>query len=152
MRFLAFILYADHISQLTQFHIASSAVRNQGRKSEEPPTGLIRDGDRLAVNGEVGGDCVVTGKADFLAAGHSHAVYAADDRFLHMRMESTILLKSSMYDRILRVSCCNTRSILSCCRRCRRVGSRAVNIVATTERSVEEFSKPAMTPFTISVV
>jgi hypothetical protein len=31
-------------------------------------------------------------------------------------------------------------------------GPVPVNIVATTSRSVEEFSKPAMTPFTISVV
>ena len=40
IRFLALILYALHISQLTQFHMASSMERNQGRKSVEPPSGL----------------------------------------------------------------------------------------------------------------
>src|SRR5512135_375312 len=33
------ILYPDHISQLMQLHMASSMVRYQGRKSDEPPTG-----------------------------------------------------------------------------------------------------------------
>ena len=36
---LAFILYADHVSQETQLHMASSNPRNHGRKSVEPPSG-----------------------------------------------------------------------------------------------------------------
>jgi hypothetical protein len=55
-----------------QFHMASSADKNQGKKSDEPPT--------VAEDRQVGGHGQVAGHADLLPAGHAHAVHPADDR------------------------------------------------------------------------
>jgi len=94
---LRYILYADHISQLMQFHMASSIVRNQGRKSEAPPhrSGAV-PGPAWPENREVGGDRDVAGRSDFLSARYAHAVDRQMTGFLHMRMASTMWLKSSM--------------------------------------------------------
>jgi hypothetical protein len=52
--------------------MASSMLRAQGRKSEEPPT----------EDSQVGGDADIAGTADFLSPGDAHAVDAPYHRFL----------------------------------------------------------------------
>src|SRR4030042_1107161 len=97
MRPLRHILYADHISQLIQLHIASSILRYQGRKSEAPPTGAdpwrgpawpkIARSDARVRSHAVPISCPPATLIPFTRQMTG---------FLHMRMESTILLKSSM--------------------------------------------------------
>ena len=97
MRPLRYILYADHISQLMQFHMASSIVRNQGRKSEAPPTGAdpcrgpawpkIARSEEIVMSQAVPISCP---PATLMPLTRQMT------GFLHMRMASTMLLKSSM--------------------------------------------------------
>src|SRR4030042_1569666 len=97
MRPFRHILYADHISQLIQLHIASSMERKKGRKSEAPPTGAdpcrgpawpkIARSEATVKSQAVPISCPPATLMPFTLQMTG---------FLHMRMESTILLKSSM--------------------------------------------------------
>src|SRR4030042_7182184 len=96
---LRHILYADHISQLMQLHIASSMLKYQGRKSEAPPTGAdpcrgpawpkIARSEEMVRSQAVPISCPPATLMPFTLQMTG---------FLHMRMESTMLLKSSMED------------------------------------------------------
>src|SRR5512139_164679 len=97
MRPLRYILYADHISQLMQLHMASSMERYHGRKSEAPPTGAdpwrgpawpkMARSEETVRSQAVPISCPPATLMPFTLQMTG---------FLHMRMESTILLKSSM--------------------------------------------------------
>src|SRR4030042_3376244 len=97
MRPFRHILYPDHISQLIQLHSAASMVRYHGRKSEAPPTGAdpwrgpawpkIARSDAIVRSHAVPISCPPATLMPFTLQ---------ITGFLHIRMESTLLLKSSM--------------------------------------------------------
>src|SRR3972149_2594102 len=94
MRPLRHILYADHISQLIQLHMASSMLRYQGRKSEAPPTGA--DPWRGPAWPKIArSEAIVRSQAVPISCPPATLIPFTLQMtgFLHIRMESTMLLK-----------------------------------------------------------